>query len=87
MKDKAQVEESYKAEMSNIAESVRKLAEHHNLREICGIMHGLCEVVAVIARKNGLDFEEYTRCALCAWDCSLEKEENCSNKKDCSSWN
>ena len=89
MNGKLEDTESYESIVGSISRSVKKLVEQYTFRENCGIMHGLCEVVAVVARKNNLDFEEYVKCAICAWDCSLESQENQEKelKKGCSSWN
>lgn len=38
------------------------------------IMHALGESAAMLARENGMSFEDYVRCALCAWDCSMERK-------------
>jgi len=85
MKDRAQRRKIYEPELTEITRAVKKLAEHHNFKDTCGIMHALCEVVANVTRDNDMGFEDYVRCALCAWDCSNDK--NDIAEKDRSSWN
>jgi hypothetical protein len=72
MKDGTQRGKIYEPELIEISEAIKKLTEHHDFKDTCGIMHALCEVVAQVTRENNMDFEDYVRCALCAWDCSAD---------------
>ena len=65
--------EIYRTQLGALSEAVRKTSEEVHLKEKTSIMHALCEVVAEVASDNEMGFEEYLRCAICAWDCCNER--------------
>jgi len=63
--------QTYEIKLTNLVSTVSDM-------EACippdAIMHALGEVAAQLAIENGMSFEDYVRCALCAWDCNMERE-------------
>ena len=60
----------YECKMTGLVSAVRNMEESVAPD---AIMHALGEIAAQVAIENGMGFEDYVRCAMCAWDCTMER--------------
>ena len=73
MKADEQDTKIYRMELRAIREAVKKATEQVQSDNKYGTMHAVCEVACEKTREVDMGFEDFIRCAICAWDCSLQR--------------
>ena len=82
MKNDEENTEMYITQKEAIRQALKNTTQEVQLHDECEIMHAVCEVVSEITRDAGMGFEDYFRCVLCAWDCSLRRGAHVFAAKD-----